>query len=248
MTRSIRIFDYRSRSFPTSIDLRGTPLVPQAQGTVAFVGKLGDLDLSAAFMGLPPASKFGTEYLTYVLWAVTPEGRAVNIGEILVEASSARLVAPSGKRKVTTDLKVFGLAVTGEPYFAVTTPSDVVVMENEAMPAVTRAMEDSNVKYYLLPRGYYVTNVSPQELTPVVVDRSTTFEILEARHALQVARWTGADRCAPESFGVATILLHAAEAEEVRPKPNLQLVMKTAREAVETAEDARVFSLKRKCP
>jgi hypothetical protein len=248
LTRSIRVFDYRNRSFPVSIELRGTALLPKAQGMVAFVGKLGDLDLTAAFTGLPPATKFGTEYLTYVVWAVTPEGRPVNIAEILVEGAGTRFLAPSGKRKVTTDLKVFGLAVTAEPYFAVTTPSDVVVMENDVKPNVTGEIEDSEVKYYLLPKGYYVPNVSPPDPTPAVDERNATFEILEARHALQIARWAGAERYAPESFGVATLLLHAAEAEEASKKPDSRLVMKTAREAVETAEDARTFSLKRKNP
>jgi hypothetical protein len=248
LVRSIRVFDYRNRSFPVSIDLRGTALLPNAQGMVAFVGKLGDLDLTAAFTGLLPASRFGAEYLTYVVWAITPEGRPVNIAEILVEGAGARFVAPSGKRKVTTDLKVFGLAVSVEPYFAVTTPSDVVVMENDVKPKVTGEIEDSEVKYYLLPKGYYVPNVSPQDTTPAAAERTATFEILEARHALQIARWAGADRYAPESFGVATLLLHAAEAEEASKKPDSRLVMKTAREAVETAEDARAFSLKRKNP
>src|SRR3974377_959077 len=129
LTRSVKVYDYQNRIFPTSIEMRGTPLLPAAQGTATFVGKVGDLDFTGVFTGLPPARQFGAEYLTYSLWAVPPEGRPVNVAEILVEGTKTRLVAPSGKRKVTTDLKAFGFVVTAEPYFAVTTPSEVVVME-----------------------------------------------------------------------------------------------------------------------
>jgi hypothetical protein len=246
LTRSVKVFDYQNQSFPTSIELRGTALLPAAQGTANFVGKVGDLDFTASFTGLPPASKFGAEYLTYVLWAVTPEGRPVNVAEILVEATNTRLVAPSGKRKVTTDLKAFGFVVTAEPYFAVTTPSDVVIMEDEAKPEASTRIEDIEIKYDLLPRGYYAMNVNPREVRPVAVDPSATFEILEARHAVQIARWAGADRYAPETLGVAAQLLQGAEAEQGRKKADPKLVMKTAREAVETAEDARVLALRRK--
>jgi hypothetical protein len=246
LTRLVKVFDYQNQSFPTSIELRGTALLPAAQGTANFVGKVGDLDFTASFTGLPPASKFGAEYLTYVLWAVTPEGRPVNVAEILLEATNTRLVAPSGKRKVTTDLKAFGFVVTAEPYFAVTTPSDVVIMENEAKPEASTRIEDIEIKYDLLPRGYYAMNVSPREPRPVAVDPSATFEILEAWHAVQIARWAGADRYAPETLGVAAQLLQGAEAEQGRKKADPKLVMKTAREAVETAEDARVLALRRK--
>ena len=246
LTRSVKVCDYQSRSFPVSIELRGTPLLPAAQGTATFVGKVGDLDFTAVLTGLPPARKFGAEYLTYVLWAVTPEGLPVNVGEIMVESTKTRLVAPSGKRKITTDLKAFGFVVTAEPYFAVTTPSDVVVMENEAKPAANGTMEDTELKYDLLPKGYYAMNVNPREVRLVAADPNATFEILEARHAVEIARWAGAERYAPEILAVALELLQGAEAEHGRKKPDAKLVMKTAREAVETAEDARVFALRRK--
>jgi len=245
LTRSVKVFDYRNRSFPASIELRGTALLPAAQGTATFVGKVGDLDFTAVFTGLPPASQFGAEYLTYVLWAVTPEGRPVNVAEILVEGTNPRLVAPSGKRKITTDLKAFGFVVTAEPYFAVTTPSDVVVMKNEAKPEASGTMEDTELKYDLLPKGYYVMKANPRDVRPVASDPSATFEILEARHAVEIARWAGADRYAPEILGVALQLLQGAEAEQGRKEPDAKLVMKSAREAVETAEDARVLALRR---
>lgn len=246
LTRSVKVCNYQNQSLPISIELRGTPLLPAAHGTATFVGKVGDLDFTGVFAGLAPARKFGAEYLTYVLWAVTPEGLPVNVGEILVEGTKTKLVAPSGKRKITTDLKAFGFVVTAEPYFAVTTPSDVVVMENEAKPAANGTIEDTELKYDLLPKGYYVMNVNPRDVRSVAADPSATFEILEARHAVEIARWAGADRYASEILAVALQLLQGAEAEQGRKKPDSKLVMKTAREAVETAEDARVFALRRK--
>src|SRR5262249_39866229 len=170
----------------------------------------------------------------------------VNVAEILVEGTNTRLVAPSGKQKVTTDLKAFGFVVTAEPYFAVTTPSDVVVMENEAESDASGTIEDTELKYDLLPKGYYAMKANPRDVLPVAADPSATVEILEARHAVQIARWAGADRYAPEILGVALQLLQGAETEERRKRPDAKLVMKTAREAVETAEDARVLALRRK--
>jgi hypothetical protein len=246
LTHSVRVFDYQHRTFPTSIDLRGTALLPEAHGTVGLVGKVGNLDANAAFMGMLPASQFGAEYLTYVLWAITAEGRPVNIAEISVQSTGARLVAPSGKSKVTTDLKAFGLVVTAEPYFAVTTPSDVVIMENEAKPEADGRPEDSEAKYEVLPKGYYRMTASPQEVLPAAADLLVTLEILEARNAVQIARWVGADRYAPETLKVAMLLLSQAEVEQGNKNPDLKRAMKAAREAAEIAEDARAFALKRK--
>lgn len=210
------------------------------------MGKIGDLDLTATFTGLPPASTFGPEYLTYVLWAVTPEGRPVNVAEILLEGTSARAVAPSGKEKVTTDLKSFGIIVTAEPYFAVTVPSDTVVMQQDVRSDANRGVKDVEVKYDLLPKGYYVQGVDRQEVRAVTGYPGVPFEIIEARHAVQIARWAGADRYAPETFGVATLLLNNAEAEQTQKKGDPKVVMKTARQAVGMAEDARVLAQKRK--
>ena len=213
---------------------------------VSFLGRVGNLDVSGFFMGLPPTRRFGAEYLTYVLWAITPEGRPVNLAEIRVEGADARLVAPSGKPTFTSDLKAFGLIVTAEPYCAVTSPSDVVVMENEAKAEASGSVDDREVKYDPLPKGFYTMNASPEEVRPIAADPGVTFEVLEARNAIRLARWAGAERYAPESLGVAIALLRQAEIEQARKKPDLHRVMQAAREAVEIAEDARVFALKRR--
>ena len=121
--RTTPAINYRPRRGDTKIDFSGTPLMPQAHGDATVSGEQGYIQIDAHFKKLTPASRFGREYLTYVLWAITPEGRAANLGEIQVDDEDADV-------KVTTQLQAFGLIVTAEPYFAVSQPSDVVVMEN----------------------------------------------------------------------------------------------------------------------
>ncbi len=125
--RTTKAISYQHRSGQTKIDFGGTALMPDAHGEAKVEGKKGYISIEAEFRNLPEATKFGEEYLTYVLWAITPEGRTSNLGEILRSGTS-------GKLNVTTELQVFGLLVTAEPYFAVSRPSDVVVMENEVRP------------------------------------------------------------------------------------------------------------------
>lgn len=121
--RTIRAVNCRHRSGSTKIDFRRTPLMPEARGDVKIESKEGVIKIDAAMDRLEPATKFGPEYLTYVMWAITPEGRATNLGEVLLDGDKSKL-------HTTTELQSFGLVVTAEPYFAVTQPSDVVVMEN----------------------------------------------------------------------------------------------------------------------
>src|SRR5687768_15868088 len=121
--RTTAAINYRPRRGDTTVDMAGTPLLPLARGSAKVAGEQGYMKIEARFDRLEPASRFGREYLTYVLWAITPEGRATNLGEIQLDDREAKV-------EVTTELQAFGLIVTAEPYFAVTQPSDVVVMEN----------------------------------------------------------------------------------------------------------------------
>jgi len=121
--RTTAAVNYRPRQGDTKIDFAGTTLMPKATGSASISGEQGYMKISARFDKLVAPSSFGREYLTYVLWAITPEGRATNLGEIQVDDTNAKV-------EVTTQLQAFGLIVTAEPYFAVTQPSDVVVMEN----------------------------------------------------------------------------------------------------------------------
>jgi hypothetical protein len=123
VARTTPAINYRHRGGATTIDFRGTPLLPKARGEAKVESKQGYIEIEVEFDNLVPATKFGREYLTYVMWAITPEGRATNLGEVLLNEDESKL-------NVTTELQTFGLVVTAEPYFAVTQPSDVVVMEN----------------------------------------------------------------------------------------------------------------------
>src|SRR5438552_1385063 len=185
-------------------------------------------------------SKFGREYLTYVLWAVTPEGRPKNLGEVVLNGTT------HSKLDVTTELQAFGLIVTAEPYFAVTMPSDVVVMENVIRTDTVGKIEEIDAKYELLPRGQYTLNVSPADLrVKLLPDPKRPLEVLEARNALQIARWSGADRYAGDTYQKAAQLLDDAENYQARKHPEKKPAAMIAREAVQTAEDARLIALKR---
>ena len=123
VSRTTKAINYHHRSGTTKVDFRGTELLPAARGEAKVESQMGSTKIDVRFDHLTPATQFGPEYLTYVMWAITPEGRANNLGEVVLRGDDARLLS-------TTDLQAFGLIVTAEPYFAVTQPSDVVVMEN----------------------------------------------------------------------------------------------------------------------
>jgi outer membrane protein OmpA-like peptidoglycan-associated protein len=186
---------------------------------------------------LQPATKFGPEYLTYVMWAITPEGRATNVGEVLLNGDKTRLDA-------TTELQSFGLIVTAEPYFAVTQPSDVVVMENFVRHDTVGTIEQVDAKYELLQRGQYTLNVNPAEIQPVRLSAKVPLELYEARNAVQIARWTGAARYAPDTFQKAVQGLQNAEGY-LTGKAGRKPIGTVAREAVQMAEDARIITVKK---
>src|SRR5205085_7935835 len=135
-----------------------------AKGKADVNSRKGYIEVKTEVKGLPPASQFGTEYLTYVLWAITPDGRAKNLGELLVNADG------NADIDVTTDLQSFGLIVTAEPYFSVTQPSDVVVMENRVLPDTKGQISEVTAKYELLPRGQYVKTESARGVQPLAED------------------------------------------------------------------------------
>jgi len=186
------------------------------------------------FDGLQPATRNGAEYLTYVLWAITPEGRTSNLGEVLLNGTRSKL-------DVTTDLQVFGLVVTAEPYYAVSQPSDLVVMENVVRADTAGKIEPIDAKFELLQRGQYARLSNPLALK---LDSKLPLELYEGRNAVQIARATGAERFAPETFQKAEKSLAEAEAYQARNAGRKSVAM-TAREAVQMAEDSRAIAVKR---
>ena len=233
--RTTAAVNYRPRQGDTKIDFAGTALLPGAKGTAEVSGAKGYMQIDARFDKLQPPTRFGQEYLTYVLWAVTPEGRAKNLGEVQYDNADARV-------KVTTDLQAFGLIVTAEPYFAVTQPSDVVVMENIVRDDTKGKIEAIQARYQALPRGTYLMKREANQLKVKALEPGAPLDLAQARNAVELARFAEADRYAAEPFAKATGLL--AEAEQARERHrNKNEIMMAARQAVQTAEDARTLAM-----
>ncbi len=238
VARTTKAINYNHRSGSTKIGFRGTALMPEARGEAKVQSEQGVIKIDADMEKLGPATQFGQEYLTYVMWAITPEGRATNVGEVLLNKS--------GKTKLdaTTELQSFGLIVTAEPYFAVTQPSDVVVMENFVRKDTTGTIEEVDAKYELLQRGQYVLNVKPGDIQPRELNPKVPLELYEARNAVQIARWTGAEQYAGDTYQKAVVGLENAEGYLIG-KAGRKPIGTVAREAVQMAEDARIITVKK---
>src|SRR5581483_9947993 len=203
VSRNIQAVSYRNRSGWTKVDFQGTTLAPQAKGNADVNSRLGHMEVKFEVKNLPAARNFGPLYLTYVLWAITPEGHASNLVEVVVDSNG------NYKGDVTTDLQAFGLIITAEPYFAVRQPSDVVVMENIIRSDTLGKWETVNAKYELLPRGQYEYHVPETQLKPVDLnsDKKSPLELYEAINAVQIAQYAKADQYAQDSFQKAQSLL-----------------------------------------
>jgi outer membrane protein OmpA-like peptidoglycan-associated protein len=235
--RTAKAINYHNRGGATKIDFQGTALLPKSHGQAKVESKQGYIEIEVEFRELKPASTYGPEYLTYVMWGITPEGRTTNLGEVLLNGTSSKL-------DVTTELQSFGLIITAEPYFAVTQPSDVVVMENVIRKDTVGAVEPVEAKYELLKRGQYTLNVNAADVKPLQLDPKTPLDLYEARNAVQIARWTGAERYAGDTYKKATDALATAEGY-LKRKAGTKPIATMSRSAVQTAEDARIITVKR---
>ena len=244
--RTVKAVNYHYRSLPTPIDFRGTVLLPDAKGEAMVESKAGRTEIDAKFAHIPEAQRFGAEYLTYVLWAVTPDGRAKNLGEVLANSSD------KAGMHVTTDLQAFGMIVTAEPYAAVREPSDVVVMENQIRPDTVGKIEQVNAKYELLPRGHYTYQVPAAQSADQANARKlpmgryeSLLEVYQAQNAVQIAQSLGADQYAPDTFQKAETEFHNAQ-QLYNSHAGRSEVVTAAREAAQTAEDARIIAQRHK--
>ncbi len=235
-SRTALSVNYAHRSGATKVDFKGTDLLPQAHGEAKVESKQGYIEIEVEFDELQKATKFGNEYLTYVLWAITPEGRPENLGEILLNGNRSKL-------NVTTQLQAFALVVTAEPYFAVRQPSDVVVLENVIRPDTVGKTETVDAKYDLLERGGYVP--TGYNFEPMVLNAKMPLEFYEARNAMRIARSAGAERYATSSYENAIRLMKQADAYASRKRIDKKPLISVSREAVQTAEDAREIAVKR---
>ncbi len=236
VSRTARAVNYRHQSGATKVDFKGTDLMPKANGEAKVESKQGYIEIEVEFDELSKATQFGNEYLTYVLWAITPEGRAVNLGEVLLNGNRSKL-------NVTTDLQAFGLIVTAEPYYAVRQPSNLVVMENVIRPDTVGATQAINAKYDLLERGGYVPTGYNYEA--VVFNSKYPIEFYEARNALRIAQISGADKYAGPSYQKAVTLMRQADEYSLRKDVPTKPLISVSREVVQTAEDAREITIKR---
>lgn len=234
--RTTKAVNYHFRSGSTKVDLTGTDLMPDVHGNAKVESQKGRISIDASFPKLASPQQFGNEYLTYVFWAITPEGRAQNLGEIVP--------GDAKKLSVTTDLQAFGIIVTAEPYFSVTQPSDVVVIENRVRPDTVGASEYIDARYDLIGRHQYIP---PQaRYAPSVLDPKIPLYLHEARNAVRIAEAEGATAYAPESFDKAAQLLQQAEDYQARKKPQTKPIATVAREAAQMAEDARLVTVRRR--
>ena len=236
-TRTVEAINYRYRGGAADVELAGTTLMPSAGGKAKVRSKRGTMEVEAEFSNLQSPTTFGGEYLTYVLWAISPDGRAANLGEVLVGDNSR------SKLTATTDMQTFALIVTAEPYFAVRQPSDVVVLQNVIDANTKGTAEAVSAKYELMDRGGYIP--TGYKFDPVVLDAKLPLEFLEARNALRISRSEGAEQYASSSYQHAVQLMNTADRYATDGSGQKKQLIATSRETVQTAEDAREIAIKR---
>jgi outer membrane protein OmpA-like peptidoglycan-associated protein len=236
-SRTTPAVNYRHHSGATKVDFAGTDLMPTADGQAEVNSKRGTIEIKAEFGNLQSPTTFGNEYLTYILWAISPEGRAVNLGEVLVGGNGR------SKLHVTTDLQAFALIVTAEPYYAVRQPSNVVVLENVIRKDTQGTVETVNAKYELMERGGYIP--TGYKFDPVVINAKLPLEFYEARNALRIAQSEGAEQYAPNSYEKAVQLMNTTDGYATRKHVQTRPLIAVARDTVQTAEDARAIAVKK---
>jgi len=239
ISRTTKAVNYRHRGGSTTLDFKGTYLMPEAGGRAKVDSKAGRLEINADFSRMQPASKFGGQYLTYVLWAITPEGRPTNLGEV-VPGNSGK-----SSLQVTTDLQAFGMIVTAEPYFAVIRPSNLVVVENVILQDTKGFEQPIDAKFDMLEGGQYIVDEPAEKLPSATADPKTPLDLLEARNAVAIAKAAGAAQYAGSSLSKAEEMLARAEDYLVR-KQGRTPIGTAARGATQMAEDARVLTLQKK--
>ncbi|MGA2005328.1 MAG: OmpA family protein [Terriglobales bacterium] len=237
VSRNVQAVTYRYRSGSSKLDFAGTDLMLSANGEAKVNSKAGSVEIEAEFRDLQAPTTFGNEYLTYVLWSISPEGRAVNLGEILVGDNQR------SKLHVTTDLQTFALVVTAEPYYAVRQPSNVVVLENVVRENTKGTTEAVNVKYELMARDGYIP--TGYKFDPVVLNARLPLEFFEARNALRIAQSEGAEQYASDTYQHAVQLMNNADEYATRKHTETKPLITVSRETVQTAEDARAIAVKK---
>jgi len=215
----------------TKVDLVGTPLLPRARGEAQIkTESAGPVQIKAKVRSLGAPGQFGVEYLTYVLWAITPQGRPKNLGELRTDDGESAIVA-------TSDAQTFALIATAEPYYAVTTPSDVVVLENVIREDTRGTTSMTTLQHEIIPRGAYVAAAGSGYSLPPFSKKEPP-DVQQARNAVAIAQLAQAEKYAAANFGTAQRL--QAQTEDLVPRGEKRDIISTARAAVQAAEEARL--------
>jgi outer membrane protein OmpA-like peptidoglycan-associated protein len=220
-------------SYPTNtsskIDFTPTPLLPYAKGQAKVENKKGIISIDAELQKMTAANTLGPEFLTYVLWAITPEGRASNLGEFQLNGDKSKL-------SVTTRLPNFAMIVTAEPYFAVSIPSEEVVLQGA--PSSDTKGQTTPVVAQLLSRSAY----HESQLQPLTMDPKVPLAVYEARNALRIAELQGAEKYAASAWSTAKAT--ETQMEDYLARKQKNPVLTAARSATQQAEDARSIAVR----
>ncbi len=238
IARTTKAVNYRRAKGSINANFLGTELMQGGSGEAKVENRSNRLEIEAKFIGLEDATKFGLEYLTYVFWAVSPQGRAENLGEVAIKNGVGHL-------RAITDMQTFGMIVTAEPYFAVTQPGNVVVLEASPAADGSGRVENIDATYELIGRGAYSSSNTKIENAIFGIDPHTPRELFQARNSVRIARNAGADKYAASTLAKAEQQLTTAETA-YRSKRDKKTVESSARDVVETAEEARVMAVKQK--
>ena len=233
--KSVKAVGYRVGGWSTKVDLKGTELMSEATGEAKVEAKQGKTNIEVSVKDLEQPTRFGAEFLTYVLWVITPDGRTGNTGEILLNKNG------EGKLSATTPAQTFSMIVTAEPYFAVRIPSEIVVLENDTRKNTKGQIFPTN-DFKLMKRAQYEKLGNPLAMTPDV--ERVPLQVYEARNAVEIAKSRGADKDAPEIFQKASASLQMTE-NGLNTRADKKDIMSSARQAVQFAEDARALAAQR---
>jgi hypothetical protein len=245
--RDGQILSYRHLAGSTEVYMRGTRRAPDARIKLKVGSRPGfvELDINrGGITGLQPAHVLGKDFLTYVLWAVSVDGRASNLGEITFH--DGRPVAVN----LTTPYQTFWLMVTAEPNYAVVDPSPEVVLYSvkEGSTNENRAITiDRPLFFFTHYAGYESTVASPP--------RNVPNQLLQARKAVELASRSGLlaedvagrggefkeEEYTREALAQARTFLGRAEKAYAKD-PRREEVIQFARTAAQSAENARALA------
>ena len=235
INKSTKAVGYQVGGGSTKIDLRGTDLLPSAFCEAEVEAKQGSTTIEVDCKNMASPTKFGAEFLTYVLWAVSPEGRTINLGELAVKANG------EGERKTSTPAQMFSLIITAEPYFAVRMPSELVILENDLRKNTKGKIFEVN-NYTLMRKAQYQKKENPLALTMDL--KKVPLQMYEARNALEIAKSNGSEKYAPEIFTKAEASLKMAE-NTLASKSSSNQIVSAALQAIQFSEDARALAVQR---